>query len=286
MWALLTAAATAATPPDVDLHDIDRWEAAAERIIDLPQGCWEWVGQASWDWDVGRWGSSRGDAAFAGKTTDGVWGEVALQPLGELARERRGDEARVYSKEPRFAPLVGKLHGARITVHSDDVRDGEEEQARAVAENAEAVNVLRRALDRIGADAFTSTAEWDASRGGVVLHRSIPLADGRREEIAFDVFFPAGGTVPSLLDVRFPARFATGRLPRWTIRDAEVHVRGVVKGDTVFPSSEAFRFDFGFLGFRFHGAQTVVYKRISRCRGDGPPAEPDPVADDSDATPP
>jgi hypothetical protein len=263
MW-WMTTMALAAQPAGVDLNDLDAWEVAAERIIDLPDGCWEWVGQASWDWDVGRWGKSQGDAAFAGKTVDGVWGEVALQPLGELRRERRGTEARVYSDEPRFAPLVGKLHGARITVARD--ADDQDEEARAVEENVEAVNVLRRALDRIAADAFTSSAEWDDARGGVVLHRSIPLAEGRSEEIAFDVFFPSGGTIPSQVDLMFPARFATGKLPRWTIRDAEVHLRGVVKGDAVFPSSEAFRFDFGFLGFRFHGAQTIVYKRIRRCQ--------------------
>ena len=258
MWALASALALAAPPPNVDLEDIDMWEDAAERLLDLPTGCWEWVGQASWDWRTGRY-STRGDAVFAGKTDNGLWGEVHLQPLGELLEDRRGNVARVYERrQARFTPLVGKLRGGRMVVAGD-------EQGRALVEGAEAVNVLRNAIRRISGDAFTSWAAWDDARGGVVLNRSIPLAAGRAEEIDVAIFFPSGGPVPSYLDVTFPAKFRTGRWPGWSVRDAEVHVRGLIRGNVVYPSSEAFRFDYRFLGFKYHGAQTVVYKRITRC---------------------
>ncbi|MBX2800558.1 MAG: hypothetical protein KTR31_22960 [Myxococcales bacterium] len=285
MWATLSSfafvaavsaptAAHANVPPNVDLDDIDHWEQAAEEILDLPRGCWEWVGQASWDWRTGPF-TSRGDAVFAGKTDNGIWGEVHLQPLGELLQDRRGTTTRVFEHEDaRFAPLVGRLRGGRVVVSGD-------EDGAAMVEGAEAINVLRSALHRIGGDAFTSWAEWDGARGGVVLHRSIPLAKGRAEEIDVSIFFPSGGDVPSLLDVNFPVKFRTGKWPRSrTVRDAEVHVRGLVRGNVVYPSSEAFRFEYRVLGFRYHGAQTVVYKRISRCEIDSqgrPVATPAPL---------
>lgn len=260
MWALAPALALASVPPNIDLEDIDRWETAAEYILDLPQGCWEWVGQASWDWETGKF-NSRGDAVFAGKTNNGLWGEVHLQPLGELLSEPRGTANHVYERQnARFAPLVGRLHGGRVIVSGD-------EEAQTLAEEAEAINVLRSALERISGDAFTSWAEWDDARGGVVLNRAIPLAEGRSEEILVAIYFPSGGEVPSLLDVTFPAKFRTGKWPGFSVRDAEVHVRGLIRGSYVYPSSEAFKFDYRFLGFRYHGAQTVVYKRISRCEG-------------------
>lgn len=277
MWAL-SAVALAGAPAGVDLEDLDRWEDAAEHILDLPDGCWEWVGEASWDWDVGRFGSSRGDVAFAALTRDGEWSEVELKPLGEVVRERRSDvELLQYSQDPRFAPLVGRLKGARVTVAGAPV-DAEETK---LDENAESSNVLRRVLDRLSGDAYTSWAEWDEPRGGVVLHRSLPLAEGSKEEVAVQVFFPNGDATPSALDVAFPATFAAGRLPRWTIRDAEVHVRAAVSGGRVFPSSEAFKFGFGVLGFRFTGAQTVVYRRVTRCASDAPAPTPAPAPDEA-----
>src|SRR5262245_27900699 len=44
---LLVASALAAPPPDIDLQAVERWEHAAETLLDLPGGCWEWVGRAS-----------------------------------------------------------------------------------------------------------------------------------------------------------------------------------------------------------------------------------------------
>lgn len=260
IWALAPWLAIAGPPPKVDLEDIDKWENAAETLLDLPRGCWEWVGQASWDWDTGKY-STRGDAIFAGKTDDGVWGDVHLQPLGELLQDRRGNVARVYEhNEARFTPLVGRLLGGRIVVGPIEGENGAE-----LADGAEAVNVLRQAIRRVSGDAFVSWAEWSDERGGVVLNRAIPLAVGRAEEIEVKIFFPSGGDVPSYLDVRFPAKFKAGKWPRWTVRDAEVHVRGLIRGSVVYPSSEAFKFKYRFLGRKRHAAQTVVYKRITRC---------------------
>lgn len=271
MWLLSTA--LAAMPPDVDLDDVGKWEDAAERLLDMPEGCWEWVGEARWDWDVGRWGGSRGNAVFAGSTEGGLWSDVELEPLGEMRREDRNrQEIRVYdAREARFAPLVGRFRGARVTVAGQGGRNRTEAD---LEQNAEAANILREALSRVSGEAYTSTAEWDDARGGVVLHRAVALAPRDNQYVDFRVFFPDGGELPTSLDLLFPSRFRTGRLPRWTIRDAEVHIRGTISGERVFPTSEAFTFGFGILGFRFHGAQTVRYRRVTRCyRPQGPGLE-------------
>lgn len=269
MW--FASFAFAAMPPDVDIDDIGQWEDAAERLLDLPSGCWEWVGEAKWDWDVGRWGSSRGDAVFAGRTEAGTWGDVALEPLGELRQDsRHGATVRVYdAREARFAPLVGKFSGSRVTVAGQGGRNRTEAD---LEDNAEAANVLREALSRVSGDAYSSYAEWDDARGGVVLHRAVSLAPRDTQQIDFRVFFPAGGDLPTAIDLVFPDTFRTGRFPRWTIRDAQVHIRGAISNGEVFPTSEAFTFGFGLLGFRFHGAQTVRYRRVIRCNAPTMPA--------------
>ena len=102
---------------------------------------------------------------------------------------------------------------------------------------------------------------------GVVLHRMIPLGEGgRAEEAHVEAFFPGGQSRPTSVDVDFPDVFASGTWPRrFKIRGAEVHLRGVVAGDQVFPASEAFRFEFGLFGWWGSGAQTIVYEQIKPC---------------------
>jgi len=273
MLPLLLALAHAGMPPGVDLEAVDRWDGLADRLIDGPKGCWEVVGRASWNWDLGRFGGNRGDAVFAGRMQDGLWSEVHLAPLGEIQRERREAEIRVYATEARFAPLVGRLEGARITVASD----AEKVELQA-EEQAEASNVLRRTLDRIGGSAITSWAQWNDPMGGVVLHRMIPLGEGTRaDEAHVEVFFPGGQELPTSVDIGFPQSFASGSWPRrFKIRSAEVHVRGAVAGKQVFPASEAFRFEFGAFGWWGSGAQTIVYEQIKPCAAPSPatPATP------------
>lgn len=273
MWLTYFAAvARAEVPADVDLSDVLRWEDHAEDLLDGPEGCWEWVGDASWRWDLGRFGGSRGDAVFVGRTEDGHWGSLVLQPLGEERREGREPPLRVYDvREARFAPLIGSLAGAKVRVTTvDGATSGEA----GMEENAEASNILRDALRRIGAGSASSYVEWDDARGGVVLHRAIGLDGGG--EIDAAVFFPGGGTAPTAVDLVFPARFKAGSFPRWTIEDATVHLRGVAHQGAVFPESETFSFSFSLLGWRFTGAQTVQYRHTKRCEASpaAPPAPP------------
>ena len=263
---LLAAAALAAMPPGIDLQDITRWDGRAEALLDGPAGCWEVVGKASWNWDLGRWGGSRGDAVFAGRLVDGHWSEVHLAPLGEVVREKGAQEVRVYAKEARFAPLIGRITGSRITVATD-----EEEVEVDAEEQAEASNVLRSALDQLGGTAQTSWAEWDDAQGAVQLHRAVPIGDSpRAPEAELVARFPDGDALPTAVDVVFPEHFKAGKWPRrFTIRDAEVHLRGAVAAGQVFPASESFVFEFGMLGIWGRGAQTIRYAQIKACPREG-----------------
>jgi hypothetical protein len=278
MIALWTGLALAAVPAHVDLQDLDRWEAGPDQVLDGPSGCWEMVGLATWNWDFGRFGGSRGDALFVGRLDDGVWQEFHLEPLGEVIRDRgrQGTESRVYQlDEPRFAPLVGKITGRRVTLAGSE--GAAEEPDSDEEENRSPNNLVRRALDDLGGSVDTAWAQWDADRQGVVLLRSIPMNESSRPPIAeLTAFFPGGRDVAVSVDVAFPERFYKGRFPRWRLDDAVVHVRGRPSGDSVFPTAESFSFTFGVFGFSFTGAQTIRYKSAKRCEVP-PPSEPEPL---------
>ena len=296
LWTLF-GLACAAAPAQVDLNDIDHWEDEATRVLDGPAGCWEIVGKASWSWDAGRWGGSRGDQVFVVRMVDGVWQEFRIQALGELQRERRGQQERVYvDDDARFIPLVGRVAPGGLKVEDrtpdlvlappepsardkrrDERRDNRKEQ-KAERDPEEAVevgprNAIRRALDRLAGSAETSWAQWDGEREAVVLYRSIPMGDGNRAPATEETFtFPAGGP-PTELDIQFPERFIVGGIPRYSINNAEAHVRVRPSGGQLFPTMESYKIEFGVFGFSVIGAQTIVYKSVRPCIVRGTDAE-------------
>lgn len=284
MIALWIGLAVAAVPAHVDLQDLDRWEAGPDQVLDGPDGCWEMVGLATWNWDFGRFGGSRGDALFVGRLDDGVWQEFHLEPLGEVVRERgrRGSESRVYQlDEPRFAPLVGKITGRRVTLAGSD---GAAEEPDSDEETRSPNNLVRRALDDLSGSVDTAWAQWDAEREGVVLLRSIPMNESSRPPLAeLTAFFPGGRDLAVSVDVVFPERFYKGRFPRWRLDDAVVHVRGRPSGSSVFPTVESFSFTFGVFGFSFTGAQTIRYKTAKRCELPPPADDAPPVPTPNEA---
>src|SRR5690554_4018083 len=107
MWWLALGLAWA-QPTEVDPHDVDRYAQQADRLLEGPAGCWELVGEAKWDWDAGRLGANRGSAVFAGRMTDGVWGEFYVRSLGQIVRGRgkNASPTRHYANDLRFIPMV------------------------------------------------------------------------------------------------------------------------------------------------------------------------------------
>ncbi len=271
-WLLCGAVALAQVPEGVDLEDMDRWDAGAEVFLDGPPGCWELVGKASWHWDFGRLGKSRGDAAFIGRLRDGVWEGFHIEPLGEVTRRGREAESRQYSDEPRFAPMFGQLPGGSISIEAGDRNSIRGERNR----DATPGNLLRTALDELSTEVEIGYAQWDRSRNGVVYHRSLPLNRGHRApDTSVVTFFPEGSALPTEYVVTFPERFHRGRLPRFKITDARAELRAEPSGGRLFPVAEAVRFDIGVLGFSWSGAQTIQYLRATPCGG-AAVAEPDP----------
>jgi hypothetical protein len=296
LWTLV-GLVWAGAPTHVDLNDIDHWEMEATRVLDGPSGCWEIVGQASWSWDAGRWGGSRGDQVFLARMVDGVWQEFRIQALGEVQHERRGPEHRVYvDDDARFIPLVGRvapggvvvddrtpdlvLQAAQVTEREqrrDDRQEARREQRRDADDSdttAGPRNAIRRALDRLSGSAETSWAQWNNDREAVVLYRSIPMGDGRRGPVTEETFvFPAGGP-PTELDIQFPDRFMVGGVPRYSINNAEAHVRVRPSGGQLFPTMESYKIEFGVFGFSVTGAQTIVYKSARPCVVRGSDVQP------------
>jgi len=277
--------ALAAAPAHVDLNDLDHWEALADTVLDGPPGCWEIVGKASWNWDAGRWGGSKGDQVFVARMIDGIWQDFRIEALGEVQRERRGKETRVYVEESaRFAPLVGRLDGYRPEVEDDrpelnlpdreptareraqeERRERRRERRRSEEDGTEGPrNVLNRALDRLSGSVVSSWAQWDGDQDSVVLYRQIPMGETNLDAEQ-TVRFPGGGA-PVALDVMFPDRFMVGDgFPRVTVREAEVHVRVRPSGGALFPTMEAYKFEWSVLGFSGTGAQTIQYKSARPC---------------------
>jgi len=269
-----------AQPPDgVDPEDIDHWSIAAEAVLDGPAGCWEVVGEATWNWDFGRFGANRGSAAFVSRFEGGEWGRFHLEPLGEIARGRGrfAKEGTVaYDRsEAKFVPLIGKLQGGSVTVSSAEDPDDEGVEL----EEDSTVNVLREVLDRIGGESESTWAQWDEVERAMVLERMVPIGKSNKEA-RISSRFPEGRDVPAQVDVVLPERVAYGILPRITIQDASVKLRGRDHRGSFFPTAETVHYEASVLGFRFSGDQTIVYRKMKRCPVDAAPtpASPTPAA--------
>jgi hypothetical protein len=258
VWLMATAFAT--IPDTVDLEDIDSWDAQASQITAGPSGCWEVVGHASWNWNLGRFGNHQGEAAFAAQFAEGSWEDFHVYPMGELSTERRGNNVRrMYSDDRRFMPMVGRSRSQTVKVEHDSIRTYENA-------DTESRNALRSLLDSVTGDVEYAYTEWDPEREGLVLTRQMPLEKGRKsEEAALEFFFPDGEALPESLQVTFPSRFTLGRFPKLSVTRADAQIVGQPHGNEVFPRAETFNFEASILGFKFSAAQTIAYRSFKRC---------------------
>lgn len=248
LW--LLGAALAAPPAGLMPEEVDQWDPYWTRLQDAPPGCWEVVARATWDWDFGRYGASRGSSVFVGKLEAGTWRDMYIRSLGEVV-EKPGDiPIRFYPHdELRFAPLVGRIGPAIL---GDD--------------NVEK-DVLSEIVDLFGGEVTTTWSEWNDARGGVVLHRQLPVGSAERAEGTMEVLFPAGGTLPTRLDFTIAEPFTLPNNPAIHMREASARVRGHVFNSDVFPDAESFSFVATVSGYKVWGAQTVRYDSFRPCGG-------------------
>jgi hypothetical protein len=258
MWWWLVAIAWSGVPADVDLEAVEMWDDASQDLRKGPDGCWDLVGVASWNWDLGRFAEYRGTAAFAGRLKDHVWVDFHLEPLGEVSRNGPKAEAlKRYEAAQRFAPLFGRLYGGRASVSDDGVET-------EVDKGSSPGNLLVSAMDELSGDTATAWTTWDDDAKAVILHEALPTT--KKAEILVTTSFPNGDSVPVAQDFDFPDRFPVGAglLTAW-VHDGEAHLRGRAHNGQVFPEMEAFSFRARAAGFAFSGAQTVVYQHIKAC---------------------
>ncbi len=248
MFGLFALHVALAAPEGIDADEADVWEARWSEIHTGPPGCWEVVGRATWSWDAGRMGSSRGSSAFVGILEDGVWRDAFIRSLGERVVERGETPITAYPHgEYRFVPLVGRP-SSKIT------------QSEELTENA-----LVAIIDELGGDVLTSWSDWSDERDGVVLHREIPVQGGGHAKM--DVLFPDGTELPSRLDLVFDEPFPLPDAPLVKIREAEAHIRARHTAGFAFPEAESLTFSASVFGFRAYGAQTIRYTNFRPCGG-------------------
>lgn len=262
-WALSAIAALAgAEVPDLD--DPAGWEAAAPALQAGPPGCYEVVGRASWRHDLGRWGATRGDAVFAGRLEDGVWGGLRVWPTGEVT-ERRGEEGtETFAEAVRFAPMIGRVRGLQVML--DDDRELVVRRSRDA--RIDPVNTVEDVLGRLSDDVETSWVTWDAEAGAVVLERT--TVAGRSEaEVRTRTRFPEGGLVADAVDVELIGTYVHRGFVPARVDALEVHLRAHVDGDRALPAAEAVRFELALPLVRLVAAQTIEYTHVSPCRSVG-----------------
>lgn len=252
LWGVLAVALATELPDDPAVY-----EQAAPRLLAGPRGCWELVGRATWNWQFGRFGESRGDALFAGRLDGGEWKGWYLQALGEV--ERRGAEGprTVYRAENRFAPLVGRIQGGRGGVTNDNSVKPEK------SAEASPSNILKEALAELGGGVSSVYTRLDGD--DVILDESVPLDGSRSKDYSVQTRFPKGEPVPTAMDVVFPESFHLKAFPNPKVEGAGAQVRGRLVDGELVPTAEAFHMNVQALGFTISGAQTIQYTHAERC---------------------
>jgi hypothetical protein len=250
MW-WMVAAALAGAPEGVNVEAVDQWEERGATLQDGPAGCFEVVGRATWDWTLGRFGGSRGNAAFVARYEDGVWLDLMVKSLGEDVWEHRDVPVRVHPHgELRFVPLVGRL----ATHYGDEDDDG-------IADN-----LAQGLIEELGHGVSYAYAEWDDAKTEVRLQKVVPFGEGNNAAEATQItHFPNGDPLPSQIDTTVDQPFSLPDFRLARVKHAEAHIRGQVVDDVVYPAVEAFELSASAVGVRIEGAQTIRYLTWRRC---------------------
>ncbi|MBN2800949.1 MAG: hypothetical protein JXX28_17560 [Deltaproteobacteria bacterium] len=261
MWWLLSVAMAASTG-DAPLGDPSLWTERADALLAGPPGCWELVGRAVWDHQVGRRGGVEGAAVFVGRLEDGVWSELWVRPDGERSWTARDPGEVSYGDSAHFAPLIGAGRGGSLSVGVSGEGVQVDAQRRG---DGDPVNGLRHLLEALEGGVETSDVWRDPAREGVVLHRDLALRRGSAPAV-IEAFFPGEATQPAAVDYRFPERMSVNGVPSVVLRGAEVRLRGRVQDGVLLPVAEAVRGTATMLGMELAFAQTVTYLSAVACQ--------------------
>jgi hypothetical protein len=256
-------------PPDLVIDDPLPWDTAAKAMIDGPPGCHDATGIARFTLTLHempdllsaprakRWVYA---GRIEGKLVDGTWTPLTAR-LAQIEPPPEGDEVDEDAGSD-LLPLVGTRTDSRFSIGSGGSK------ASIEGENAP-MNLVRRAIDDWGGSQETAFVQWDAGKDAVMLRREIPITDKNlRETSRVEVFFPAGGLLPTQEDVIFPHSVTVGDWPwRARLQDAQMHVRAEIRAEKSWPTFESASLVASVLGFTVGIEQTILWEGWAECSG-------------------
>jgi hypothetical protein len=289
MWMLTLA--LAAPPEGVDPDDFERWEIAADKALDGPEGCWELTGSLRIDAamhspstaftrsDTARFVASGG---WTGRLEDGQWSRFEY----ELTTVETPDDEEELNLEVPVFPVIGRIDQSVVvakkppppepkegeTVRRNNVSiqiggDDDEEGGDGMAGGAEAINLFQSFIDAWEPSTAISFAQWSESDRHIELMQEFPLFQTPRSPVVTTTsLFPEGGEGLVRLDAVFPKRVKLGEWPlKVTLMDTQFHLRQQRVGTTWLPQVEGFTLMAGVLGFTFGYEQQIAYATAQAC---------------------
>jgi hypothetical protein len=273
----MLSAIAGSMPSSVDLFAVEGWEAAANRVMKGPEGCIEWVGEASYSYKVLGLGGVNGRQIFAGRTIDGVWSPLYIKSLGQTVQWKNDDPYIRYQETRMFTPLMGQI---RESERGSRERDEESEvivdskvsrKNRSVSvsfqSSGEAVNLVANFLDGLEGRVESIFAEWKSDIDSVVLNRIVPIKDKRKSSNAhIRATFPNGQERPTRVVVSISKPFNVGTFPKKAkVKKANIDLRVSQVGQLLYPTDEAYTLEVSYMGIPVVANQTIHYRSARKC---------------------
>lgn len=286
MWMLIVAGALAGPPQGVELEDIGRWTQGVKQLTAGPSGCWELSGEVSVRAvlisPADRFtGVGRMELAVEGSLSSRIE-EQRWTRMDHDLRSVGGEIEPEQLHEFPVVPLIGTFD-AELLDRNQDGRLGESTEGQdslsvslsgdgveVESQGAEAVELLRAAIEEWGGSVSTGYARWSEERGGVEWLEHVPLYDDRARSPEIEVvsLFPDGQELPVALDARWPRTVKVrpeGTPFAITFKNPQMHLRAEPVGEVLIPAVESVSFVVGIMGFTLGYEQTITYMSAAPC---------------------
>ncbi len=199
---------------------------------------------------------------FAGRLSDGVWGEIALFPLGMVEAARGDGEAgpEVYGRDQRFTPLIGRVRGLAVSLDAEGMLG----VRRSADPRVEPVNTVRDVIDSLSRGAETAWVRWEPESAAVVLERGRTVGK-RKSPLSAQVVFSGDLSLSPIswhLHLERPYHHDLLGLVRVTA--LEVTLEASPDGA---PRSERMSTSLSLAGAKFSAAQRLIYTSFVPCAG-------------------